>query len=180
MKPPLKPTAIFFAILTLVCLIFGCATDSGDAAKDRRGRVTNAVLKTIFVAALNFGVSEGQSYLEGQNGQDAAHAAFLAADKGLISSSTINDLVTAYAGPQVGQVAAQQFTAANPQTPAESKAVANTIGAAFQEAANQNNPPPAPQIKVSQERKDFEIARGVSRVLSVTAPIHVASNPFAK
>lgn len=124
-----------------------CATDTGNPSKDRAGRVTNAVLKNVFIAALNFGMSEGQSYIEGQNGQDAAHAAFLAADRGLISSTTLNDIVTAYAGPQVGAVAAQQFAAANPKTPADAKAVANTIGAAFQQAANQSNPPstaPAP------------------------------------
>jgi len=130
-------------VVLTVALLFApaCATDTGNPSKDRAGRVTNAALKDIFLAALSFGASEGQSYLEGKNGQDAASAAFIAAGKGLISSGTFNDIVTAYAGPEVGQVAAAQFAKANPQTPADSAKVANTIGAAFQQAANQNNPP---------------------------------------
>lgn len=130
------------ALLTISTLAFtSCATDTGDAAKDRRGRVTNAVLKEVFTAALSFGAAEGRAYLSGQNGQDAAAGAFEAAGQSFLSSSTFDHIVAAYAGPQVAKVAAQQFAKANPQTPGDRAMVANTIGAAFQQVANLTNPP---------------------------------------
>lgn len=123
-------------IIILCALPLGCATDTPDAAANRRGRVTNAVAGEVFNAVLNFGLSEGRQYLTGQNGQDAAAGAFDAA-AGLISSESIGRIVAAYAGPEVATIAQTQFDAADPKTPGDKVLIANTIGAALQLAANQ-------------------------------------------
>lgn len=129
-------TIPFLSLLFAAYLITGCQTDTGDAGKDRAGRVTNAVLTQVFNSALNYGLTEGQQYLTGQNGQDAAAGAFTAA-AGLVSSDAIASYVKAYAGPQLGGVTNALVQQANPQTPSDTALVANTIGAAFQLAANQ-------------------------------------------
>lgn len=120
----------------LAALLSGCATNTGDASVDRRGRVTNAVAKEVFNAVLHFGLNEGRSLMAGQNGQDAAAAAFDAAT-GIVSSDSLQRVLEAYAGPQVAVVAAEQFDKADPKTPAEKSFIANVIGAGFQLAANQ-------------------------------------------
>lgn len=125
------------AILLLAVALAGCATDTGNEANDRRGRVTNAVLEETFMSVLNFGLAEGASYVSGRNGQDAAQAAFAAAQSGILSSGGIQHIVSAAAGPKVATVAAQSFAQANPQTPADAAKVADTIGAALQQANNQ-------------------------------------------
>jgi len=124
------------SLLLCAALLTGCATTTGNVSTDARGRVTNAVAKEVFNAVLSFAMNEGVSYMTGQNGQDAAAGAFQAAT-GLVSSASIGRIVDAYAGPQVGIVAQQQFAAANPQTPADKALIANVIGAALQQAANQ-------------------------------------------
>lgn len=131
MKHHLIPAAL--ASLLLLC---SCATDTGDASVDRRGRVTNAIGKELFNVVLNFGLTQGRDLLTGQNGQDAAAGAFEAA-KGLVTSDSISRVMTAYAGPQIAAVAQAQFDKAAPVTPKERSFTANVIGAALQLAANQ-------------------------------------------
>lgn len=131
--------AVGIAVLLILWLIPGCATDTGDPKKDRQGRVTNAVLQDVFNIALQGAMSAGAAALQGQNGQDAANAAF---ESAALSGGVnlIGDAITAYAGPQAKPiaVAAQKAVAlASPQTPADKAAVLNTIGAAIQQAANQ-------------------------------------------
>lgn len=123
-------------ILTLIFIVTftaGCATDTGDPVKDRRGRVVNELGKQVFNAVLSWGTTQGVDALTGRNGQDAAAGAFEAAR----SSFDIGRIVDAYAGPQVAAVVAQQMAVANPQTPKEKTFFANVIGAALQLAANQ-------------------------------------------
>lgn len=121
-------------------LLCSCATNTGDPAKDKRGRITNAVGTEVFNAVLSFGLNEGASLIAGQNGQDASAAAFSAAKQagaGLISSATFQHIMAAAAGPQVASVATQQLQAAKPQTAAQQAYVINTIGAALQSSNNQ-------------------------------------------
>lgn len=126
-----------FALIASALFFAGCSTNTGDATADRRGRVTNAVLEETFNSVLAFGLNQGASLIAGQNGQDAAHAIFTAANQGVLSSGGINHIVSAWAGPEVGSVVAAKMQEANPQTPADKVLVANTIGAAIQIAANQ-------------------------------------------
>lgn len=123
-------------LFVVASLFAGCATNTGVPWKDRLGRVSNAAGEELFNSVLSFGLSEGRNLLTGQNGQDAAAGAFQAASGGLISSGAFEHYMSAWAGPQVAAVAAEQFAKANPQTPAQSAKVANTIGAALQLAAN--------------------------------------------
>lgn len=125
--------------LLLACCalaLAGCATNTGDASADRRGRVTNAIGKEVFNAVLSFGLGQGRAYMTGQNGQDAAAGAFEAAVS-VVSSDSLKRIVDAYAGPEVAAVAAAQFDKAAPQTLQEKSWVANVIGAGLQLAANQ-------------------------------------------
>lgn len=126
-------------LLVFLSLFVGCNTDTGNLVKDRNGRVTNAVLKDVFNTVLQAGLSYGTASLSGQNGQDAAEAAFISAGESN-GVNMIGDIMTAYAGPQVAPITNAALSAlkqANPQTPAEKAAVLNTIGAAIQTAANQ-------------------------------------------
>lgn len=121
-------------IIAVLCLAtFGCATDTGDAKKDARGRATNEAGKQVFNALLSWGMNQGVAYMTGQNGQDAAAGAFEAA-KGNID---IGKIVSAYAGPEVASQVTTQIASANPQTPAQKSYFANVAGAALQLAANQ-------------------------------------------
>lgn len=137
--PPVVRTilGVVVAVLLILWLIPGCATDTGDPKVDRRGRITNAVLEETFNSVLAFGLHEGAAYVSGQNGQDAAAAAFQAAQSGILSSHGIEHIVKAAAGPTVANEAASAFAAAAPASPAEATLVSNTIGAALQIAANQ-------------------------------------------
>lgn len=135
MKTKLSLTRILITII--LCLSFsGCATDTGDAKKDARGRATNEVGKQVFNALLSWGLNEGVSQMTGQNGQDAAAAAFGAA-KSVAGGINISNIMRAYAGPEVAAKVDEQLAVANPQTPAEKSYFANVAGAALQLAANQ-------------------------------------------
>lgn len=126
--------------VALLCGLFvaGCATDTGDPAKDRRGRVTNAVATEAAKVAWSFLLTSGENYLAGRNGQDAAKAAFGAAIQSYDGAAGLSNIIRAAAGPQAAQVAHAAYVAADPQTPAQKIAVANSIGAAFQQVANAN------------------------------------------
>lgn len=126
----------YILILSLASLaLSGCATDTGDAKKDARGRAINETGKQVFNAIVKFGLSEGSQYLAGRNGQDAAAGAFEAA-KGATSSFNIGDIITAYAGPEIGDVAHEQMIVAKPANAIEAKYIANVIGAGLQLVAN--------------------------------------------
>lgn len=127
-----------YSILALLVVTFfcGCATDTGDPGKDRRGRVTNAVAAEAAKVAWSFLLNSGESYLRGRNGQDAASAAFGAAVQSYDGAAGLSSIIRAAAGPQAARVAEAAYLAADPRTPAEKAAVANTVGAAFQQVAN--------------------------------------------
>lgn len=122
-------------VLIAATLIFtGCATNTGDPAKDARGRVTNEVGKQLFNAVLNFGLGQGAEYLSGRNGQDAAAGAFAAASQGL----DIGKVIDAAAGSQVADAATKAYADAKARAPQASPSfLKNVIGAGLQLAANQ-------------------------------------------
>lgn len=139
--PPMIRTilAVVVAIVLILLLLPGCGTNTGNPSKDKAGAVTNAVLQDVFNQVLDAGLGVGASALEGQNGQDAAEAAFLAAGEHA-GVDALGTILTAYAGPQIAPVATaatNALTGANPQTPADKVAVLNTIGAAIQTAADE-------------------------------------------
>lgn len=123
-------------VLVTSLLAGGCATNTGDPKKDARGRAWNEAGKQAFNAVLNFGLSEGSQYLAGRNGQDAAAGAF-EAGKSAMGSFNIGDIVSAYAGPEVGAVAQEQMIVSKPANATQAKQMANIIGAALQLRANQ-------------------------------------------
>lgn len=133
-----------FAIASLTLMLGAfpsCSTDTGDAQKDKKARITNAVLEEVFNAVVKVGVSAGASALSGQNGQDVSAAVFQSAST-INFGAAIAHVMHEASDPNVNvapvaKVAAEQFLAANPQTPAEKALVANTIGAALQHVANQ-------------------------------------------
>lgn len=123
----------------VVALLFtSCSTNTGDPDKDRKGRVTNAVAAEAATVAWDFILSSGENYLKGQTGQDAASAAFAAAKDTVVMYDAGAGIarIRAAAGPKVAAAAQQAITTANPQTPAQTKVAFNSIGAAFQSAAN--------------------------------------------
>lgn len=126
--------------LVFAMLFTGCSTNTGDAKKDTTGRVTNAVATEVFNAVLKAGMQYGTQALTGTNGQDAAKSIFENVAE-IQGPSAIEHIMQAYAGPQVSpvaQAAAAEFQRVNPQTPDEKSLILNTIGAAVQQAANEN------------------------------------------
>lgn len=130
--------AVAIAVLIVLWLIPGCATNTGNAATDQRGRVTNAIGAEAAKVVWNFALNSGTSYLQGQNGQAAASAAFTAAKtiQSYDGAMGFANIIRAAAGPQVAQAAQQAYVAANPQTPEQKVFVANSICGALQNAAN--------------------------------------------
>lgn len=138
------------SLLAVTALAFtGCVTDPVTGKKTfnplaweqvpANRAVTNAVLQDVFNTVLTAGLSAGGAALMGQNGQDAAQAAFIAAGESN-GVNALGTLLTAYAGPQIAPVAnaaIAALTKAQPVTPADKVAVLNTIGAAIQTAANE-------------------------------------------
>lgn len=126
-------------LLAVALLLSACATNTGNVSADTRGRVTNAVLKDVFNTVVSAGIQYGVSSLTGQNGQDAAEAAFLSAGQAN-GVSAFRDIEAAYAGPQIKpvvDVALDAIAKANPQSAADRVLVLNTVGAAIQSVANQ-------------------------------------------
>lgn len=120
--------------LTLIAFLTGCATNTGDPAKDARGRATNEVGKQLFTAMLSFGLEQGRQAMTGRNGQDAAAGAFEAASQGL----DIGKVIDAAAGSQVADAAATAYADAKARAPQASPSwLKNVIGAGLQLAANQ-------------------------------------------
>lgn len=121
-------------------LLGGCATDTGDARRNQRGRITNAVLEEAFNAALKVGLSAGEGAVNGWAIQNGASAIFDNPQVSIDGGAALEHIILAAAGPEakpLAKAAAVQFDKANPKTPAEKAAVANTIGAGLQHAAAQ-------------------------------------------
>jgi hypothetical protein len=125
-------------LLLVGLLLTGCATDTGDPAKDRRGRITNAVATEAATVAWDFILISGENFLKGKGGPDAASAAFAAAKDTVVmydAGAGIRRIREA-AGPKVATAAAAALKTANPQNPAQVQAAFNSVGAAFQASAN--------------------------------------------
>lgn len=136
---------LLVAGLTLAAhLLPSCSTTTGDASKDRAGRVTNAVLETTgaFVGrvALATLTNAAETYANGGK-IDMAHAAadgLWTQAPTIVSSADVQKIVNAWSGNQLDTVAAASAAAyrqAAPQTPAERTAVVNTIAGSLSNAA---------------------------------------------
>lgn len=133
-----------YLVLIIVLLVTGCATNTGDETKDRRGRVTNAVLENIAKAvgqvALSTLTNAATQQLNG-NKVDLAQAASEGLWKNagtIVDSNSLTNVINAWSGgaiKPVAAVAAQKFEEAKPVTPAEKAAVVNTIAASISKAA---------------------------------------------
>lgn len=135
------------ALAVTVALYLGaCATDTGNPSKDRAGRVTNAVLTNLAkdvgklaVGALASAVTTAAS--GDTNARDLEHSAATGVWKNVGTvdvASDVSNIVSAWNGgtaPAVATAAAQVFTAADPQTPAQKAAVMNVIAGTISGAA---------------------------------------------
>lgn len=121
-----------------------CATDTGDPAKDRRGRVTNAALESaaIFAGKVVF-ASVQNAASQWQAGQDidyahAASAGLYANLDSIFSSADVNRIVTAYTGPALpgmGPMLAAKYDALAPGTAADRRAVVAALATGVSSAA---------------------------------------------
>lgn len=134
--------SLILVIVAAISLI-GCATDTGDAAKDRRGRVTNAVLESIASAVGKVAISTLTNAATQQMSGGKVDLAS-AASQGLwtnatsiVDSNTVAKIVNAWSDDSikpVAAIAAQKFAEVNPQTPAEKVAVVNAIATGISNA----------------------------------------------
>lgn len=126
----------FLLLICNVAILSTCATIPQANQDDAKQALLADVYNTVYDGAANY----TNSVMQGQNGQDAAEAAFIAAGtKNGIAA--IGTLLKDYAGPGISALA-QKINAAvskaNPKTPADQTAVLNTVGAALQTVANQS------------------------------------------
>lgn len=122
----------------------GCATDTGDIAKDARGRATNAALLRVKDYALQVALTSlGEMAAEKFNGEkvDFAHsiAEGLWRNSGSIANvDTLRSVVKAYGGEEMEALAGplgRVFTAANAASAADRVKVVNSLAAGVSEAA---------------------------------------------
>lgn len=132
-----------FTIVILLALA-GCATDSGDANKDRAGRVTNAALSIIGQAVATTLVSTITNASTGERDGDKvnhAHSAVqgLYANLGAsVNSNNIAKIINAWSGNELTPVAevakvkvAEVEANVGPLTAPESRSIVGTIASAM-------------------------------------------------
>ncbi len=133
--------------LVLVAFLFiGCATDTGNVSTDRRGRVTNAILKELGNAVGSVLESSLKNVAtDAISGQkvDMAQALTqgLYANMGtIISAEGIGNIMNAWSGNELKPVAAIAVDKVNdlvkqtgPLTPVESRVIMSTIASAVAE-----------------------------------------------
>lgn len=150
LKPGIGRLLLVFLILILLgSLIPGCATDTGNPAKDRRGRVTNAVLADIAKAVGAAAFSELSKGFADTDHADSAAAGLWTeglyqAGTSLVNSNTLRDLINAYSGHDLSAtaaVAATAFRDAAPFTITDQKAIVATIAQAISTAARSEASP---------------------------------------
>lgn len=125
------PLSIVLALLMLP----GCLnTQTGNPATDKRHRIENAVGAVAAQVVWNFALNSAENFVAGNKGQNAAQVAFASVQK-IDGAAALQSIITAAAGPKLGQVAAEAYVTANPQTKAEKVMVINSIGAALQTAS---------------------------------------------
>jgi len=128
----MKTLILSATLLISSAFLPGCATNTGDEAADRRGRITNAIAQGVFTQIANFAAAKADS----SSNQDAAMAAFISA-KGVSSlAQTVRDIKVA-AGPQVAAVVREQAINALPPnpTPQESSFIKDVVGSALLHAS---------------------------------------------
>lgn len=137
----MKSKLIKFLTVTLATVILtACATTTGDAGKDARGRATNAalseagkVLGKIAVASL---YNVAQQHITGQNVDftQAATAGLWSQSTNILSGTAVANVINAYSGNQVPDavvneaVDAFRTSAASPE--ARVAAIASVISTA--------------------------------------------------
>lgn len=122
----------------------GCATDSGDANKDRAGRVTNAALSIIGKAVADTLVSTITNAATGErDGEkvDLAHSAVQGLYVNLgasLNSNNIAKVINAWSGNELTPVAevakdkvAEVEGKVGTLTPSESRSIVGTIASAI-------------------------------------------------
>lgn len=135
----------YIAIIIAALLIPACQTDTGNPTKDRNARVTNATLAIVGRAVENFAFNSFMNMAEdGINGKkidfgSSASVGLATTAKTLVNEKDVQSVIDAWSGnqlPAIAKQAATQFAVANPQTPADRVAVANTISVALSNATS--------------------------------------------
>ena len=131
-------------LLFVMLLIPGCATNTGNAKRDRAGRVTNAVLADVGDAVVSYATATLVQMVE-QSADGKSIDMASAASQGLYTSAPginvaddVSRVIDAWSGhtlPGVSAQAAQSFALADPQTPSDKAAIVNTIAASLSQAA---------------------------------------------
>lgn len=127
-----------FLFLALLCLLSSCATTTGDASKDARGRATNAALaeaaKVLGRVAVNSLTTVAKQEMSGGTA-DYGHAVSqgLWAEAGsIVNSHAIANVVEAYSGkklPDTANKAADVFRTSTAPPTAKANAIATVISA---------------------------------------------------
>lgn len=139
----MKSLFAIIAIIAITALLSSCATDTGDVTKDRRDRVTNAILSAVGKAVASAAVSTlTNAATQQMNGSkvDLAQAASqgLWTNVGSIANSdSLEKVINAWSGgaiKPIAAVAAQKFNEAHPVTPEDKKQVVATIANAITKA----------------------------------------------
>ncbi len=127
------------------CTLAACATDTGDPAKDRRGRVTNAVLQEVGTAAFRIALDSltqdaDSRHVAGEktNFAHSAAAGLWKESANIVNSGSLVRVVNAWGGHELPTVAAglaREYARVAPQTPAERAAVIDRMASGLSTAA---------------------------------------------
>ena len=146
--PAAAKTAALLVLVTgffsgAVLWLPGCATDTGDAAKDRRGRVTNEVLLTVGKFAGKIVLSSAANALTQRAAglqidyAEAAQQGLWSNVDTILTSDDLARVVRAYAGPALpgaDTALGAQFAAVAPQTAADRHRVIEALAGGMSEA----------------------------------------------
>lgn len=130
-------------LLILPLILIGCSTNTGDPAKDRKERITNAVLEEVSSAAVKIALSAGEGAVNGWAIQNGASAIFATAQNpiSIDGGAAVAHIISAAAGPAtavpLANRAGELYASAAPITAADKALVLNTIAAGLQKGAAQ-------------------------------------------
>lgn len=140
-KHVLTSTASVLLAVLLVGELAGCATNTGNASKDRAGRVTNEVLLTAgrvigsgAVSAISDGVQQAVGGKHWDWSASASHGLWTASTS-LATSDELRRLVDAFSGPQAAAIKdAIEVPLAFAESPQEVRAIAAATAAGLDQA----------------------------------------------
>lgn len=134
------PTSRLLIASAGVFLFTGCATNTGDPAKDARGRAANAVLveagKVLGKAAVQSLFTAARDEILGGNedpANAAAHGLWTNMASITLDSSMIKNVIDAYSGanlPTTSATAAYAFSGSNATPSKKAAAIASVISSA--------------------------------------------------